>query len=347
MTTQYTDIFMRDFVGDTGTIPSTTRVAVSASPDIIPAGTSPVSNYQTVFAGNYNGPFTYYQNVEQNLYNYFYVRAYNLFAGAQTGKIYLYYTPSSLLLMPSIWTGNQIQNSNSSLFANVSATATNQIVVGDAPFYWQPPVLSPSQGHYCLIAQVVTTQDPNPIPSGDNLGDFATWVASHPGIAMRNLSVVNSLPGPSFSGFQGIPNPSSSAELFTISATCVNIPDGTVVSLVCPVSGPVPVINFTATVGPSNQTGSNPKTNAFGTVSTLPANFTGQLQMSATLPTGVRPPFGSSITVSAFQDVPQDSPYASIGIDPGRFNLTHEQIGFPDGGVMLLLGDYTYVFDLS
>jgi hypothetical protein len=347
MPTQYADIYMRDFPGDTGTIPSTTRDSVCTSPDIIPAGPSSVPNYQTVFAGNYNGPFTYYQNIQQSLYNYIYVRANNLFAGAQSGKIYLYYAPSSLLLTPAIWTNNLIPNSNSSDYANVTATATNQIVVGDAPFYWQPPPLAPAQGHYCLIAQVVTTQDPNPIPSGDNLGDFALWVASHPGIAWRNITVVNTLPGPSFSGFQGIANPSSSAALFSVTATCINIPDGTVVTLTCPVTGPIPAINSTQTVGPTNQTSSNPKTNTFGTVATLPANFTAQVQMSATVPTGVRPPFGSQITVAAYNDTSQTSPYAHIGIDPGRFGLTHEQIGFPEGGVMLLLGDYTYVFDVT
>lgn len=347
MPTQYADIYMRDFPGDTGLIPSTTRVSVSSSPDIIPAGPTAIQNYATYFAGNYNGPFTYYQNLQQNLFNYIYVRGFNLFGGAQTGKIYLYYTPSSLLLQPSIWTGNQIQNSNGSAFANVSATATNQVVVGDAPFHWQPPVLPASQGHYCLIAQVVTTQDPNPIPSGDNLGEFAQWVADHPGIAMRNVTVVNTMPGPSYSSFQGISNPSSTQDMFTFTATCVNIPDGTVVNFMCPVTGPVPVINFTQTVGPTNLINSNPKTNAFGTVSTLPANFNAQLQLSSTLPTGVTAPFGSQITVSQFQDVASTSPYAHIGVDPSRFNLTHEQIGFAEGGVMLLLGDYTYVFDVS
>src|SRR5688500_7023321 len=110
MPTQYADIYMRDFTGDTGSIPSTTRDSVGTSPDIIPAGTTATPNYQTFFAGNYSGPFNYYQNLQQNLYNYIYVRGYNLFAGAQSGKIYLYYAPSSLLLTPSIWANNLIPN---------------------------------------------------------------------------------------------------------------------------------------------------------------------------------------------------------------------------------------------
>jgi hypothetical protein len=347
MSTQYADIYMRDFSGDTGAIPSTTRVAVSESPDIIPAGPNPVSNYQTLFSNNFNGPYNYYQNVQQNLFNYIYVRGFNLFPGPQTGKVYLYYAPSSLLLRPSIWIGNQLQNSNGTANANLSASATNQVVVGDAPFYWQPATLPSSQGHYCLIAQVVTTKDPNPIPSGDNLGDFALWIANHPGIAWRNVTVVNGLPAPTYSGFQGIANPTISPGLFSITATCINIPDGTVITLMCPVSGPMPAINYTQTISRENQTGDNPKTNVFGTVSTLPASFTAQCQVTATVRTGAHLPFGSSITVGYYHNVARTSPYAHIGIEPGAFGLTHEQIGFVEGGVMLLLGDYTYVFDIS
>jgi hypothetical protein len=35
------------------------------------------------------------------------------------------------------------------------------------------------------------------------------------------------------------------------------------------------------------------------------------------------------------------------GFEPTRFGLTHEEIGFADGGVMLLLGDCTFEFGLT
>lgn len=343
--TQYADLFMRDFPGDTGEIPSTTRVSVSASPDIIPSGPNAVPNYLTFFANNYSGPYSYFQNVQQNVYNYIYVRAFNLFPLAQTGTIALYYAPSSLLLAPANWINNTIPNANGSNVARITSAPTQSVAVGDSPFYWQPTPLPPQLGHYCLISQVVTTQDPNPIPSGSNLVDFARWVADHPGIAWRNVAVVSNLPAPSFSGFQGIENTQQDPALFAIAATCTDIPDGTTVGLVCPMSGPIPPINLSATVGPANQTKTNPKTNVIATTSTLPGSFKSVVQLTATLPSGVTPPPDADITVSNFIATTPQADLEDIAIDPEQLRLDGNDL---DGnGMLLLLGDFTYEFRVT
>ncbi len=338
--TQYADLFMRDFVGDTGQIPSTTRDAVSWSPDVIPAGPRPIQNYLSVLAANYNGPFDYYQNVQQQTYNYVYTRGFNLFPSAQSGTIALYYAPSALLLRPSIWINNVIPNANGTSSARIVSAPRNTVAVGDSPFYWQPAPLPPGQGHYCLIAQVVTAADPNPIPSDSNLLDFARWVAEHPGIAWRNVSVVSSIPAPTFSEFVGIENPSEQA-LFVVAARCVEIPDNTSVSLVCPTSGPVPPINYTGVVGPENQTAERPKTNVLATTSTLPEHFESKLQVTATVPNGVRPPVGAAITVSCYLATQPQEDLMDIALEPQRLRLAPERV---DNGILLLLGDYTYEF---
>ncbi|MEP9360488.1 hypothetical protein [Sphingomonas sp. KR3-1] len=349
--TQYADIFMRDFVGDTGQIPSTTRTTVSQSPDIIPAGTTPVANYQTYYANNYYGPinsYNYYHNLQQQNYNYIYLRADNLYPGAQTGQVYLYYCPSSLLLLPDQWINNRIPCSNAHNYANFTATTTNQIVVGDAPFYWLPPPLSSSQGHYCLIAQVVTSEDPNPIPSGDDLHDFALWVADHPGIAWRNVTVINTVPPPGYSGYQTIANPHANHEIYVLLVTCLEIPDGTVVSLVCPVEGPAPAINLVETVGPANQMTSDPKSNLFSTTSRLPGNFVAQVQLTAQTPAGAQLPFGASITVSCLLAASSSSKAAHVGFRPEEIGLDASVLGDEaESGVLLLLGDYTYRYAID
>ncbi|WP_431286450.1 hypothetical protein [Roseateles chitinivorans] len=347
----YNDIFMRDFVGDTGQIPSTTRVAVSCSPDIIPAGTTQIPNYMTALVNNYNGAFNYFQNIQQNLYNYIYVRGYNLRAGAETGTIALYYAPSSLLLTPASWINNRISNFNGTQVANLSANATNQVVVGDAPFYWQPPPLAPNMGHYCLVAQVVTPNNPNAIPSSGSLEDFAVWVANHPGIAWRNVTVVTSMPSSSYTGFQGIQNPQGSAVLSTLTVRCVNVPDNTNVQLVCPVSGPQPAIAVNGAVGPGNRIQDpkfpNDEINIFAAVSLLPANFQAQVQLTLNVPQGQTLPNDASVTVSYFLNSNTSSKAAHVGIAPEVVGLTSADIGAAAGnGIMLLLGDYTYEFDL-
>jgi hypothetical protein len=342
--TQYRDLYMRDFVGDSGEIPSTTRVAVSASPDIIPAGSTPTPDYLTYYAGNYAGPFTYYQNVQQNVANYVYVRAFNLFPQAQSGQIALFYAASSLLLIPSRWENNLIPNANGTNYANVSAVPTNTVAVGDSPFHWQPQPLQPSEGHYCLISRVVTTQDPNPIPSGDNLLDFARWVAERPGIAWRNVSVVTTLPAPTFSSFTGIENPEETSRLFAVAAICTDIPDNTTVSLVCPTEGPKPPLSLSGVVGPSNEVSKNPKKNVISVSTTLPKLFKSQLQLTANLPSGTKPMPDSEITISYFVATEASDDVADIAVDPGLVGLTPADV---DRGVLLLLGDYTYEFRLG
>jgi hypothetical protein len=332
---------MRDFPGDTGQIPSTTRLAVSQSPDIIPAGSAATPNYGTVYTNNFNGPYNYFQNLQQNVYNYIYLRAFNLFPSQQSGTVTLYYAPSSLLLVPSVWQNNVIPNANGSSHANLGPSPANAVAVNDSPFYWQPPPLSPNQGHYCLISQVITTQDPNPIPSGDDLKDFAKWVADHPGIAWRNVTVVTSQPAPTFSGFQGFQNPQPNQGLFVVSATCIDIPDTTTISLVCPTTGPIPPVNYSGTVGPSNQTKSNPKTNVLATTTTLPATFSSMIQLTATVPQGTPVPGTADITLSYYLATQPTDDVADIAIAPEAVGLSADDV---DAGILLLLGDYTYEF---
>lgn len=337
--TQYQDIFMRDFVGDTGQIPSTTRDSVYQSPDIIPFGPSPDPSYATDFVNNYNGPFNYYQNISSTAYNYIYVRGFNLFPGAQTGTINLYYARASMLLLPSQWINNQISNINGTTAVNLSVSATGQAVVGQGAFYWQPPGIV-ANDHYCLVAQVVTSQDPDTIP--ESLEDFAAFVASNPGIAWRNVALV-STSAPSYSSFVLIANPDPQVEMMTLAVTCTNIPDGTSVSIVG--SEPTPSINYTSTVGPANQMGTNPKLNQFGTlVAGVPGNFQESIQISATAPTGTAFPVGSVIEFQYYLNRSSDHRLARLGADPRRFHLDPEELGVSGAGVMIPLGGYAFQF---
>lgn len=338
-TTQYTDVYMRDFDKDKGTIPSAERIDLAHSPDIIPTGTSPLDNYLTVLANNFYGPYDYYKNIEAGSYNYIYVRGYNRYPGAQQGKIYLYYSPASLLLVPALWINNQIPNANGGMAANFSVQAENDILVGDAPFYWNPP--GGSSDHYCLIAQVVTQQDPNTIPTDDDLEDFGTWVAKSPGIAQRNVFIVDNQTDPSFSGFQTIVNPENSAKFFGLSVTCTGVPDGTAISLRCAVPGPEPQINLSGTIGPSNQQNKDGNVvNVLVTATMLPANFHATVEVTAQLPDGGQWPKAADIQVSSYLAVQESSKSAHLAIPAWHLGLAEEDLG--DAGRLLLLGDFTY-----
>lgn len=334
---QYQDIYMRDYVGDTGQVPSDTRMGVSQSPDIIPYGPNPDTNYQADFAANYNGPFGYIQNVNPAAYNYIYVRGFNAFPTAQTGSINLYWSPASLLLWPQGWIANRIANTNGTQSATIASTAPNTVCVGRGAFYWHPGSLSAGD-HFCLISQVVTQQDPNVFPT--TIADFAQWVANNANIAWRNVNLV-SAPAPQYSAFVSMQNPVAEVNQFTLTVTCTAVPDGAVVSLVG--SEPSPLINFNFTVGPTNQTGTNPKVNQYGwTVFNVPGLFQEALQLSTTSAASL--PGGASITYTYYWLVQRNHPLAHLGVEPAQFNMQGEAPGVADQGVMIPLGDYTFQF---
>lgn len=334
---QYRDIYMRDYVGDTGQVPSDTRQGVSCSPDIIPFGAAPDPNYKANLAENFNGPFNNYQNINSVGYNYIYVRGMNAFPNNQSGTINLFWSKASLLLWPHIWSQNRISNTNGTNAAVLAATAPGAVCVGGGAFYWYPPSI-PQYDHFCLIAQVVTQQDPNVFPT--TIADFAAWVANNANIAWRNVALVK-VPAPNFSTFVSFINPESVVNQFTLTVTCVNVPDGAVVTLIG--SEPTPFINYSGTVGPSNQTGASPKTNQMGwAVFNVPANFEEAVQLSTS--SAANFPKGALVTYSLFWLINKDHPSAASGISPSEFNVDTTRPGQSEQGVMVRLGDFTFQF---
>lgn len=340
---QFADIYMRDYSGDSGQIPSDTRQSVSQSPDIIPNGANPNTNYQTDLVNNYNGPYGYYQNITDD-YNYIYVRGFNAFPGSQSGTINLYWSPASLLLYPPKWINNQIPNTNGTSSATLPLTAPGQVCVGQGAFYWRPPGIAAGD-HYCLIAQVQTQQDPNPLPGlipGAVPGDlqaFAAWVANNADIAWRNVSLVKQ-PTDDYTAFVELSNPSTTAAgLFSLAVTCTDIPDGTDIAITG--SEPQPALNMSFTVGPQNlisQPGAEPKVNAYGVSVSVPAGYAEAVRVTATGPATF--PFGSSIKPALLLLVESDGPLAAFGMKALELNVE----GAAEDAVMVPLGDYTFQF---
>lgn len=337
--TQYQDIYLRDFVGDTGQIPSTTRLYVNMSPDIIPAGQQPVIDYQTTFVNNYNGPYNYYSSLVVNAANYIYVRGYNAAPQGTSGTVNLYWAKASILLLPSQWIANVIPNANGTNSATLAMTDTGQVAVADGAFYFTPTALAAGD-HYCLIAQVVTDADPDPIPT--SLEDMAAWVADSPGIGWRNMALVSATV-PNYSTFVALETPVGSSTDLTLAITCTDIPDGTVCTLVG--SQPDPSINYSFTVGPTNQTSITPKINQGGVpVFGVPGGLLEQLQITATAPAGTSFPFGASIAFQSYLLVESDQRVARYGRPPSDLGIRIPPGKLATTGSMVLLGEFTFQF---
>jgi C1A family cysteine protease len=314
---------MRDNLGDQGQIPGSGSACTS--PDIIPNGTTPVSNPQTYFSVNWYQDVG--QNISQGVNNYIYTRAKNqTITGANSGQIYLYYTPASLILWPNQWCNNKLSTSVPGRnYANIAATTTSQITVGDVPFLWNPQPL-PGGNHYCMISQVVTPTDPNPIPTSfSTMDDFVNYIYSHPNIGWRNVTMVNANDAPNIQ----VPVNFSftDAVQMYITVDLENVPVGASVSLDAGTPGPTPLIQINktrATATPSF---------VVGIMSNVPANYSSTLIFSfwnegLTIPSGavanVRafylPPSGAEkyaqLNATFLEQVYGDEHLNSIGIGP-------------------------------
>ena len=268
MSNDYTDLMIRDYFGDNGTPRSGN---LSASPDIIPWGTAPLDNFQTYLTSADAVNQDLGKNIIGYQANYLFVRCLNQGTGAASGKVYLYYSPSNLLMAPGLWSENVLNTQNGAGYGNVSAAQAGQYSVGDSPFIWvpQPP---PNNTHFCMVARLETPAHPNPIPS--NVGsydDFVAYIAGNPGVAWRNVTFVGT--APDWSNTVPMTGLATQAQLY-FQVQCTNVPIGSQISFSSPDPGAEPFINLQPTT-----VSTNPNFSA-GMWSTVSANWKGNITVN-------------------------------------------------------------------
>ncbi|MFC1613978.1 C1 family peptidase [Gemmatimonadota bacterium] len=281
---QYDDIYMRDSMNDSGTIP--VQNVTSCSPDIIPYGTLPATNPQTLFKQNWNSDVG--QPVSVNTGNYLYVRGKNLHQGAQDGTISLYYTENTLLSWPKYWKPILLESKQDK--TKVHAAAVGDIVVGEDPFFWTPAPPSPGQ-HYCLISAVETAEHPNPVPQINTTIDYVKFLSEHPETAWRNLNLIYPKDPPDWQDVypyeQGVEQ-----SMMAFMIECFKIPVGCQVEFKCGTAGPEPPIVL------DKSTVVNSSYEAFLVHSTIPADFSSEITFSF-WSNGKKVPEGADIKMSA------------------------------------------------
>ncbi|MCR9072746.1 MAG: hypothetical protein NXI18_13590 [Alphaproteobacteria bacterium] len=187
----YSGIFLRDYIGETPT--SNTGSGWSLSPDIVPYGTSVMSD-PSVLGQQANYGTDYAGNITLDQENNVYIRGLNTNSGAQSSRVYVYWAVPSIFLTPSSWSPYNFSFQQSlQNWLDISAQTNNQIAYTPAPLSWKPSSANP---HYCLIAWVNNDANPTP-PNLSNYATFANWsdvgnfITSHPNIAWRNTNDVN------------------------------------------------------------------------------------------------------------------------------------------------------------
>lgn len=263
--TSYNDLIVRDYFGDDG---SGRAGNLSSSPDIIPWGTTKLDNYQQYLTSDTIPSQDLGKDIVGYQANYLYVRCLNQSDGAASGKVYLYYAPSNLLMAPGLWSQNQLNTQDGKGYGEVTASAKGQYAVGNSPFIWVPQPPNPGT-HYCMVARLETAAHPNPIPN--NIGsyeDFVHYIATNSGTAWRNVVFVGT--PPDWSRIVPCTALPTEASIY-FQLNCTNVPVGSKVSFSCGDPGPDPAINLQPTVV---STGPNFTT---GVWSTIPANWSGTI----------------------------------------------------------------------
>lgn len=192
------DLYLRDFVGDTGEPHSG---PISASPDIILRPTV-VANPQAAFgagSGTENDA-TLGFTAEAGQDNFLYVRVLNQGGtAAVNATATVYWSPVATLVTPDLWTlvGSAV----------LPSVPTGEVLTVAPGITW-PSAAIPAPGHYCFVGLVGHPDDPAPSP-GDllNWTNFTNFIRNNNNITWRNFNVEDNDPSPDPSvprGFQAL-----------------------------------------------------------------------------------------------------------------------------------------------
>ena len=192
------DVYVRDFVGDTGN-PHTG--AISASPDVIVRPVA-AADPQAAFgegSGTENST-TLGSSVVASTDHFIFVRMRNRGGSAATNvKATVFWSPPASLVTPDLW----ILAGSTTL---ASVPNGNQLTVSNA-INW-PAASVPPVGHYCFVGIVGNALDPAPEPADfNNWDNFQLFIRNNNNVTWRNFNVVSAEPEPnaSIEGFVELP----------------------------------------------------------------------------------------------------------------------------------------------
>jgi hypothetical protein len=192
------DVYVRDFVGDTG---DPHAGGISASPDVI-LQQSAVADPQAAFgegSGTENDATLGFE-AEAGQDNFIYVRVRNRGGASAPGVgATVHWSPVSTLVTPDLWT---LVGSTT-----IGSVPSGELLTVSDPIVW-PSAAIPATGHYCFVALIGTAADPAPVPADFlDWNNFTQFIRGNNNVTWRNFNVVNNVPPPGASppGFVPLP----------------------------------------------------------------------------------------------------------------------------------------------
>lgn len=175
------DVYIRDFVGDTG---EPHMGPVSASPDIILRPMAVDSPQNAFGTGEAVNDATLGSTAEIGQDNFIYVRVLNQGGSpAMNVEATVFWSPVATLVTPDLWT-----LVGTTLLEEVPVS--EQLTVSNAIIWHEADI--PAAGHYCFVGLVGNAADPAPGPA-----DFLSWdnfvrfIRENNNVTWRNFNVEN------------------------------------------------------------------------------------------------------------------------------------------------------------
>lgn len=173
------DIYLRDSLSDSGTVPSVGTLCLS--PDII-TRTAKVTDPAVTLGDMGNDSLS--EDVEHGQTNYVYLRLQNRGAVQGDVKVTLYWSSPATFGAPAMW-----HEIGEKTVYNVQPGT-----VSIAEFEWQAADLPPV-GHFCLVGELDDPLDPAPDKTLITDGSmYSRFIAESNNFAWRNINVVEVLP---------------------------------------------------------------------------------------------------------------------------------------------------------
>ena len=175
------DLYIRDDIGDAGSVPS--AGAVSVSPDVVVSKTN-VSPATAFAAGG--------SEVETGQDNFVYVRVSNRNSvAADDAEVTVYWSQVSTLIAPNDWKRLNPPPLGTAptpdALIDVPASAT---LVAAPTITWESGNL-PAAGHYCFVATVHHQLDPQPDHVSFTWPQFVAYIRNYNSVTWRNFDVVD------------------------------------------------------------------------------------------------------------------------------------------------------------
>ncbi|MDY7093678.1 MAG: hypothetical protein SX243_11970, partial [Acidobacteriota bacterium] len=163
-------LYLRTNLEDQGSVPR--KAPWDHSPDLIPSGILPVNHPARAFDRSYDQELA--KSLVAQTPNYIYLRVKNFATEARTGQLYLYYTPSQLLLYPQLWSQNALLTASGNDRSEVQDVSPSKVATIGDPFVFNP---TPTDQSVVLIGRLVTPENPNPVPSSLGGETFDEWIS--------------------------------------------------------------------------------------------------------------------------------------------------------------------------